>query len=254
MTADAEQLAAVVPPPGVVAPVGAPVLDNPGWPTLTGRFQALARRHGDAARFPAEVSPFAALRDPADPACWQDLAELVRPGEHVVVTAPVVRPPAGWHVVEAGHGVQLVATSLRPARDPLARPLGIADVPEMLDLTARTKPGPFERRTLELGGYLGIREEGRLVAMAGRRLAPAGWVEISAVCTDPAWQGRGLATRLVRAVAHGIRNEGSRVFLHTSAANATAIRLYLHLGFTLRRSTTFALVTPSPDARRPPAG
>lgn len=45
--------------------------------------------------------------------------------------------------------------------------LGAADVPEMLDLTARTRPGPFWRRTHELGTYLGVRLDGRLVAMAG---------------------------------------------------------------------------------------
>jgi predicted GNAT family acetyltransferase len=70
--------------------------------------------------------------------------------------------------------------------------------------------------------------------------ARPGWTEISAVCTDPAYRGHGLATRLVRAVAAGIRARGETPFLHTSAANGAAIRLYESIGFRLRRHTTFA--------------
>ena len=54
--------------------------------------------------------------------------------------------------------------------------------------------------------------------MAGERLHPPGWTEISAVCTDPAFRGQGLASRLVLAVAAGIRARGETPFLHTAAA------------------------------------
>lgn len=121
--------------------------------------------------------------------------------------------------------------------------LTAADVPEMLDLVQRTQPGPFEPRTIELGGYLGVRApDGRLVAMAGRRLNPPGWVEISAVCTDPDFRGCGYAGRLVLAVAHGIRADGLVPLLHAAASNTNAIRLYEQLGFRLRRRPSFVLV------------
>jgi predicted GNAT family acetyltransferase len=136
-------------------------------------------------------------------------------------------------------GVQLVDVSLRAAADPSATVLTSADVPEILELVDRCRPGPFRARTIELGTYLGIRHEGSLIAMAGERLHPPGWTEISAVCTDPAYRGRGLATRLVRAVAAGIRARGETPFLHTGAANTIAIRLYESIGFRLRRTTTF---------------
>ncbi|MFL6115759.1 MAG: GNAT family N-acetyltransferase, partial [Catenulispora sp.] len=102
------------------------------------------------------------------------------------------------------------------------------------------KPGPFLPRTIELGSYLGIRHDGRLVALAGERLRPPGWTEISAVCTHADFRGRGLATRLIRAVAHGIRERGETPFLHTGAENVNAIRLYEALGFRLRRTVVFA--------------
>ena len=149
------------------------------------------------------------------------------------------RSPDGWEVTFDIDGVQMVDDGLAAAPDPEAVVLGPADVPEMLDLVERTKPGPFLPRTVELGTYLGIRREGALVAMAGERLHPPGWTEISAVCTDPAARGEGLASRLILAVAHGIRERGETPFLHTGAGNTNAIRLYESLGFRLRRTTAF---------------
>ncbi|SEL82743.1 GNAT family N-acetyltransferase [Streptacidiphilus jiangxiensis] len=228
-------------PPQSHSPATPHVLDNPAWAALTGPHDRFAERVGRAARYRADVSPFTALADPADPRAWDDLATLVGPG-NVTPFSGTVPPPEGWETVESGQGVQLVDTALRAEPAPEAVRLGSDDVPEVLDLIARTKPGPFLPRTIELGTYLGIRHDGRLVAMAGERLHPPGWTEISAVCTDPAHRGRGLATRLVRAVAAGIRERGDIPFLHASAANTGAIRLYESIGFTLRRRTAFLLL------------
>ncbi|MGY1503322.1 GNAT family N-acetyltransferase [Streptomyces sp. QTS52] len=217
------------------------ILDNAAWAALTGPHAHLAERVGRAARYPIDVSPFAALEDPADPRAWDDLAALVGPGNVIPVTA-VQAVPDGWEVEQIGDGVQLVDTALYAEPAPEAVRLGPADVPEMLDLVALTQPGPFLPRTVELGTYLGIRDHGRLIALAGERLHPPGWTEISAVCTHPDHRGRGLATRLVRAVAAGIRERGETPFLHAAAANTNAIRLYESIGFTLRRRTRFALV------------
>ncbi|MBZ6291220.1 GNAT family N-acetyltransferase [Streptomyces olivaceus] len=217
------------------------ILDNPAWAALTGPHARFAERHGRAARYQQDVAPFHALCDEGDPRAWADLAALIGPGGTAAVRS-VTEAAAGWEVVSTGHGVQLVDTSLRAEHDPGAVRLGPDDVPEILDLVARTEPGPYLPRTVELGAYLGIRYQGRLIALAGERLHPPGWTEISAVCTDPAHRGRGLATRLVRAVAADIRERGERPFLHAAATNANAIRLYESIGFTLRRHTALSLV------------
>ncbi|MEV6952224.1 GNAT family N-acetyltransferase [Streptomyces sp. NPDC051183] len=216
------------------------VLDNPVWAALTGPHRGFAEigPRGLSARYTADASPFAALADPQDPQAWADLAELSGPGQGVWVTG-LLTPPAGWDTVASIPGIQLDGRAVRGEADPGAVRLGPADVPEMLELVALTRPGPFFDRTVELGTYLGIRHEGRLVAMAGERMRPPGWSEISAVCTHPEHRGRGLADRLVRAVAAAARERGDSPFLHAAADNAPAIRLYEAMGFTRRREPLF---------------
>jgi ribosomal protein S18 acetylase RimI-like enzyme len=223
------------------------VLDNAAWQSLNGPHRHLAEITGSAARYHDEVSPFTALADPDDPQSWADLAMLVGPG-NAFALAGVPSLPERWATGQSGQGVQMVGSSLRAERDPEAVPLGPADVPEMLDLVARTQPGPFKPRTIDMGAYYGVRHGGRLVAMAGERLRPPGWTEISAVCTDEEYRGRGLASRLVRHVAAGIADRGETPFLHAAAANTGAVRLYESMGFTIRRPVLFHFLRVPDDA------
>lgn len=74
------------------------------------------------------------------------------------------------------------------------------------------------------------------------------------MCTHPDHRGRGLAGRLIRAVAAVIQERGDIPFLHAAAENTNAIRLYESMGFTLRREPVFiGLRTPDQDkqARQP---
>jgi ribosomal protein S18 acetylase RimI-like enzyme len=216
-------------------------LDNVVWAALTGPQARFAQRHGRAARFDPEVSPFLGMADTADPAAWADLAALAGPGKDLFVAGAHVTPPPGWSRVGGLGGVQMTGADVAAAADPEAARLGAPDVPQILDLVARTEPGPFAKRTIELGTYLGIHRDGQLVALAGERLRVPGWTEVSAVCTDPAYRGQGLAARLVRAVAAGIRERGDEPFLHAAATNTGAIRLYGKMGFRLRAEVMFGV-------------
>lgn len=217
-------------------------LDNGVWAALSGPQTSFAEVSGRARRFPVDISPFGAIADQKDPQCWRDLANLVGAGGTVVLTGKEVQVPADWEILSGGNGKQMTGEEVFGYEDDDAIKLGIPDVPEMLDLISRTQPGPFLSRTVELGGYLGFRVDGNLVAMAGRRINPPGWVEISAVCTDPAYQGKGLGGRLVNAVVAGIRSEGAVPYLHVSETNENAIRLYEKLGFRIRMRATFKVV------------
>lgn len=222
------------------------VLDNPALSSLTGPHAHFAIGRAPVLRYPGDVSPFVALPDDPDAAAWSALAELLGPDELAAVPGLTSEPPADWEVVMRLPGVQMIDEGMDAVPDEEALELGPADVPEMLALVERTKPGPFVVRTIELGTYLGIRRDGALVAMAGERMHPEGWTEISAVCTDAGFQGQGLGTRLVRAVAAGIRSRGEVPFLHAASTNAGAIRLYESLGFVVRRTIEFAGLQPPP--------
>jgi ribosomal protein S18 acetylase RimI-like enzyme len=215
-------------------------LDNPVRNSLTGPHAHFAQQRGAVLRYPVDVCPFIALPDEPGHADWQDAAYLADEDGSIFLAGVRVPPPDDWVIVWHGEGVQLVGEGVDAAADAEAVPLGPADVPEMLSLASRTKPGPFLPRTIEMGTYLGIRRDGALVAMAGERMHPPGWTEISAVCTDEAWRGHGLASRLVRALAVGIQARGETPFLHAVATNVNAIRLYEALGFRLRRTTVFS--------------
>jgi ribosomal protein S18 acetylase RimI-like enzyme len=228
------------------------ILGNPVWYALTGPHERFAQVRGRARRYDPEVSVFVGLPDQRDAEVWADLAALVGPGVDVPVTGVDLQLPPDWTVTGNGRGVQMVDVGIDAAPDEEAVVLTARDAPEMLDLVARTEPGPFRPRTFELGTYLGIHRGGRLVAMAGERLHPPGWTEISAVCTDADHRGQGLAARLVRAVAHNIRARGEKVLLHAAISNTNAIRLYERLGLEVRVVTSFVAVRTPPAAPGPP--
>lgn len=219
------------------------VLDNPAWHALTGPHASFAIGGELVRRYPGDVAPFVAVRDWDDPQVWAALLELVGPGEEIGISSADPELPEGWEELGRGAGVQLVQTdALTPRPFDEAVVLGADDVPEMLALVERNQPGPFRPRTYELGRYIGVRRGGRLIAMAGERLHPEGWTEISAVATDAEHRGQGLASALVLDVAFHIQERGDRALLHAAATNVSAIRVYERLGFALRRHTDFLAV------------
>ena len=211
------------------------LLDNAVWHALTGPLAPFAEGTGVARRFAPDVAPFAALPDRPDVEAWQALRALLGPGGTGALFRAALDVPRGWEVVMQMPCWQMTCADPRPAATaPDAAPLGPGDRDAMLALTAATRPGPFLARTHELGDYVGVRRAGGLIAMAGERLRLQGATEISAVCTDPAHQRRGLAAGLVTLLAGRIRARGELPFLHVATDNHGALRVYEALGFTTR--------------------
>ena len=211
------------------------VLDRPILSALRSRHSAFAEGGTHAFRYPAEVSPFAAAIDGSDEALAA-LSGLLVPGRSAILLgvneSPLPPNAVAEHVVGA---VQMLAVSVTPPEEDFPfLELSDADAAEMLALATLTKPGPFMSRTHDFGGYIGIRVEGRLVAMAGHRLKVPGFIEVSAVCTHPDFRGKGYASFLMRVAAARIQAGGDTPFLHTYAANTGAIKLYETLGFVHR--------------------
>src|SRR4051812_39743101 len=219
-------------------------LDNPIWSALTTGHEAFARGNGLARRYPSAVSPLSGIAD-GSPEAFAALRELVAPGEAVGLfsTAPYAVPD-GWDVRLTRWIDQMVCETPGDADEHGIVPLGADDVPAMVALTAMTQPGPFGPRTFEMGRYFGIKDGSRLVGMAGERLSLADWTEISAVCTDPEYAGRGYAGRLMRVVMAKVFADGKRPMLHVKTENG-AKRLYAKLGFRVRREMQLTLLSQS---------
>ncbi|MGD0391685.1 MAG: GNAT family N-acetyltransferase [Acidimicrobiales bacterium] len=231
-------------------------LDNPVWSAVAGPQRDLGTVTPLAACFHPDVSPFGGFPAVPTDEHWRAMAGLLGGGGMVALTGAIGSPPTGWRLLRELPGVQMVCERLRPASTVVSSgqppketpvPLGGSDVADMLALAAEARPGPFLPRTVEFGGYVGVRREGRLVAMAGERLQPPGYVEISAVATDPGFRGQGLAELLVRTVASSVVDRGAVPFLHAATDNAGAIRLYERLGFTRRRAVSFVVLEAPAD-------
>lgn len=213
-------------------------LDNPIWHSLATGHAQFAVDGGLAKRYHPDIAPLAAVREQS-PEAYKALAELLGPEDVAVLflDAPP-QVPEGWRFIMNTMMEQMVCEN-PPAAQAHAdkiEELREEDVPQMMALARLTEPGPFRRRTIELGGYRGIRNGERLVAMTGRRTSPPGFVEVSAVCTHPDYRGRGYATTLVSAVAGSILQQGETPFLGVKQDNAAAIRVYENQGFSIRRS------------------
>jgi predicted GNAT family acetyltransferase len=209
------------------------LLDRPIWHALHSRHAHLIEGGSPlAVRYPVEVSPFASGRDDTSE-CLDALAAIVPHDRPILLLQREPSPVPGGLVVDThAPAVQMVAAEIRPAPEGIDFvSLGQADAPGMLELATMTEPGPFRTRTDRFGGFIGIRDQGRLVAMAGQRLWVDGFCEVSGVCTHPDYRGRGLAGALSLVVAHRILQRGETPFLHAWAGNAPAIRLYEALGF-----------------------
>lgn len=212
-------------------------LNHTIWNALSSTHSDFAEGYSLAKRYPRDVSPLAAVRD-MTPESFIALRDLLRDSETSVLflqERPAV--PDGFEIVACIPMEQMVSIAPPPANANahLIEKLTTADVPEMLELTALTEPGPFRTRTIEFGGYIGIRDGKRLVAMAGQRLSLTGFTEISAVCTHPDYRGRGYAQMLVSAVTEFIYARGETPFLGVRDNNAGAIHVYENVGFRIRQ-------------------
>jgi ribosomal protein S18 acetylase RimI-like enzyme len=219
-------------------------LDRPVWGALTGGQAQLALGDARAWALDPRYGYFAAARDGSGE-CQAALAALVPAGGVAWLCEPQAQPaPPGCAVDQTSEIDQMVADGFAPRpADDRVEGMQEADAAEMAALAHLTEPGPWLELTHRLSPFLGVRIGGRLAAMAGERMRPAGYGEVSGVCTHPDFRGRGLAGALISAVASRIAARGDTPMLHVYPENTGAIRLYEALGFVKRRTMVLTVVT-----------
>ncbi|MBN8845799.1 MAG: GNAT family N-acetyltransferase [Sphingomonadales bacterium] len=213
-------------------------LDRPIWSMLTGRQAHLAEGDGRALRIDRGYGVFGVAADMGAEAQAALAALIPAGGEIWIVEGEPWPVPPGTREVKRAVLAQMVAEGAPPE----ARPgeaamiaLGDADAAEMAALADHAKPGPWGPATHRYGPFFGIREDSRLLAMAGQRILLPGMAEVSGVSTWADCRGRGYARALIGHVMRAMVARGEQPFLHSYADNAGAIALYESLGFRIRR-------------------
>jgi GNAT superfamily N-acetyltransferase len=217
------------------------ILHNPVYHALSTGDAYAAIGTDDIKYFDEKVSPFVGIRD-HDMDGFAALHAMLPEGRRILYAIPHEMPePEGWETKAVIQGLQFVYTSVQQPSMPalIPEPLTTAHVEEMIALTALTRPGPFDQRTIEFGHYHGFFVEGKLVSMTGQRLHPGGYTEISAVCTHPDHVGKGYAAALLQHQLRLILTQGKKPFLHVRGDNSRAIALYERLGFEVSRPMIF---------------
>jgi predicted GNAT family acetyltransferase len=210
-------------------------LDNPIWNALNSGNKSIAKGSEKAKYFSKDVSPFVAVAEPTD-SNFEELYNLL-PAGYVLFPSLVERIiPQPWKTVGLVRIFQMVCETPARGVDKNVSILNLNDehIPQMLALTKLTNPGPFAERTIEFGHYRGIFDGDKLIAMAGQRMNPEPYAEISAVCTHPDYLGNGYAAKLLLYHLERIKAQGGIPYLNVITENARAIALYKSLGFITR--------------------
>jgi GNAT superfamily N-acetyltransferase len=224
---------------------------NPVWNALHSTHRELALTAGLACKYPRDVSPFAALAENT-PAALRDLQSLLEPGELTCVIDPAPPQVEGLQVepgpvcLQMSFPPEAALPQIEPGLGALIAPLTCADAPAMVALTDVAFRGYFRPRTCVMGHYYGVRDPDnpeQLIAMAGERMCPLPFREVSGVCTHPDHRGHGYAAALMTQVLEKQRSLGALSTLWVVNSNQKAIDLYLRLGFYRVREVQLHRVT-----------
>ncbi|MEO6315378.1 MAG: GNAT family N-acetyltransferase [Chitinophagaceae bacterium] len=225
------------------------LLDNPAWAALNRTQRQFSIGTDHAKRYRRGILPFAACAG-GSAGSLETLDSFTAAGESLYIMGdqlPLL--PAAWKITLELPCAQLwlnkEVASLPvdlPGMSTVVR-LGETDRREMYELVNQVQPGYYDIDTPLLGRYVGIRKDGKLVAMAGERMRLTGFSELSAICTLPGYTGKGYAQQLISALSHTHARSKERSFLHVAISNERAIRLYQHMGFEQRRTIIFRKLT-----------
>lgn len=217
------------------------LLQNPVFNALSTGDKQLSFGTDNVKYFDAEVSPYAGFPEDYTNG-FAELHAMLPEGRRILFAKPApIDIPQGWQLQHEIKGLQFVYKGSNVPDGDFSSivPLTTAHIDEMIQLVKLTKPGPFDKRTIEFGFYHGIFVNAQLAAMTGQRLHVTNYTEISAVCTHPDHLGKGYASALMQHQMQIILNKQQIPFLHVRDDNERAIAVYKRLGFDVSRPMCF---------------
>ncbi len=210
-------------------------LDNPAWHALTESHARFACGIDELKRYDPGIVLFAGY-DPAKKNITEKFDEVFGPGDSFFLFDEFPALPNNYKIETVVQCLQMVCERPLPVKitEDLI-PLDKTNWEEMYALVSKVFPGYYLPGTAVMGDYFGIFKEGKLVAMAGERLAMHGLTEVSAVVTHPDHTGHKYAQQLVSYIDEKNLQSGIIPFLHTGVGNERAIKIYELLGYSKRR-------------------
>jgi predicted GNAT family acetyltransferase len=221
--------------------MGMELLDRPVWSALMTGWAAFAEGDARAWRLQRDYGKFGVPADHSEESLAALAALVPGDGELWAVDSHACPAPPGTRLMGLPEPVvQMVCERPTPAPPTEFDIIDLSedDVPAMFGLATLTRPGPYVRHTNRLGDFVGVKQDGRLIAMVGERMRMPGLAEVSGVCTHPDHRGRGYAAALMRVVMARMVAKGETPFLHANATNKGAIAVYERLGFRHRATMT----------------
>jgi ribosomal protein S18 acetylase RimI-like enzyme len=211
------------------------ILDNPVFNALSTGNKQLANGTENIKYFAKEVSPFIGFKELL-PDSFQQLYDLLPHDGPIGYVTPIeTEIPEMWKLLHLVKGRQMVYNgNVKDVKTSNLIELNDEHIPQMIGLTKLTNPGPFDKRTIDFGNYYGVFDGDQLIAMAGHRMNPMPYTEISAVCTHPNYTGRGYARQLVQFQINLIKAAGNTPMLHVAGDNERAFEVYKKMGFEVR--------------------
>jgi hypothetical protein len=189
------------------------ILDNMIWNALITGNNDIAIINGEVGCYLPDIAPFAGMKD-FNNANLKKLYEFIPINRSVAISSlnKMDHDESRWKLLQPIDVTQMVyehsVKTFTTKNSSLIVPLSEEHVPQMIELTALTRPGPFLQQTIRFKNYFGIFIEDRLAAMAGQRMHPRPYMEVSAVCTHPDFRGARLAVRNELGGGHAIDGSG----------------------------------------------
>ena len=173
-----------------------------------------------------------------------DVAGLVAVPDRVRVTAPADAFPAAWQVdpVHQWHWMRTTRAQGPEAVEVVPVP-DDEEVNRLIDAVApdsHARPG-----TPGIEAWLGVRDEGRLVAVGAALRQPDGTGHVRAVAVAADHRGRGLGRELSRALTRAAMADSGVCSLGVYVDNEPALRTYRSLGYEVVHTFTSGPVSGS---------